>query len=90
MDNITTILAAFNAGKLPSQTQINQFIDWFQSYGLAQAKSATESATGGKLSSQGQELVKRVSAILSAYQALGNNKNGTSFLFLCLLRLTLS
>ncbi len=70
MEHFTGTLAALNAGKSPSQDQLNGFIDWIKNNALAQMEA-------GQLSSQGRVLVKHIGSILDAYKALGLNKNST-------------
>ncbi|KAF9011677.1 hypothetical protein BDZ89DRAFT_963742 [Hymenopellis radicata] len=77
MENFTNILAAFNAGKLPSQEQLNRFIDFIKDDVLVQAQAV---AGSGNASSQGQMLAKHVGAVLNAYKVLGTNKNGDDLL----------
>ena len=74
MDKSTSVLAAFEAGKIPSHQQIADFIDWFNGTIIPQA------SPGGsdQLSSQGRVLADDVREILDAYKQLGNNKNSES------------
>ncbi|KAK0436403.1 hypothetical protein EV421DRAFT_1122474 [Armillaria borealis] len=73
MEHFTSTLAALNAGKSPSQDQLNGFIDWIKANVLAQMEA-------GQLSSQGRVLVKHVGSILDAYKTLGLNKNSDDLL----------
>ncbi|KAK0470635.1 hypothetical protein IW261DRAFT_1001355 [Armillaria novae-zelandiae] len=73
MEHVTSNLAALNAGKFPSQDQLNGFIDWIKINGLSQMEA-------GQLSSQGRVLAKHVGNILDAYKTLGLNKNSDDLL----------
>lgn len=73
MEHITSTFAALNAGKFPSQEQLNGFIDWIKTNVLSQMEA-------GQLSSQGRVLVKHVGSILDAYKTLGLNKNSDDLL----------
>ncbi|KAK0502385.1 hypothetical protein EDD18DRAFT_690114 [Armillaria luteobubalina] len=73
MEHVTSTLAALNAGKFPSQDQLNGFIDWIKINALSQMQA-------GQLSSQGRVLVKHVRNILDAYKTLGLNKNSDDLL----------
>ncbi|KAF9458086.1 hypothetical protein BDZ94DRAFT_1271588 [Collybia nuda] len=76
MDKATSIVAAFEAGKLPSTQQVNQFIDWLDKVGI----TSTETLSTGNLSSRGRLLANRVRDVLDAYKQLGMNKNGDNIL----------
>ncbi len=67
MDHLTSVLAALNAGKLPSQLQLNAFNDWIKANALAQTEP-------GQLSSQGRVMVRHVGSVLEAYKTLGRTK----------------
>ncbi|KAG6810174.1 hypothetical protein H0H92_013012 [Tricholoma furcatifolium] len=72
MDKATSVLAALDAGKLPSTQQLNSFIDWLDNVGIV----TIEPSSSGNLSSQGRLLSKRARQVLDAYKKLGTNKNG--------------
>lgn len=73
MDKSSSILAALNAGKLPSHEQIAQGIDAL----LAAPVLNNDPATGsGELSAQGAEIQNGIRNLLTAYKKLGENKNG--------------
>lgn len=73
MDKSSSILAALNAGKLPSHEQIAQGIDAL----LAAPVLNNTPATGeGELSAQGAEIQNGIRNLLTAYKKLGENKNG--------------
>ncbi|KAG6916006.1 hypothetical protein DXG01_008858 [Tephrocybe rancida] len=76
MDKATSVLAALDAGKLPSTQQLNQSIDWLDKVGIA----SIEPSSSGNLSSQGRLLAKRVRQVLDAHKKLGSNKNGDNIL----------
>ena len=74
MDKASSVIAALDAGKLPSQQQINAFIDWFLQSPLSQVEPSSQ---GGDLSEQGRVLVNDIRELLTAHKLLGDHKNGT-------------
>ena len=78
MERTSTVLAAFEAGKLPSTQQTNNFIDWLAHVGLTQLEPTAHTA----LSAQGRVLADDVRAVLDAYKQLGKNKNCTLLSFI--------
>ena len=74
MDRASSVIAALDAGKLPSQQQINSFIDWFLNSQLSQVEPSSES---GELSQQGKVLVGDLRELLTAYKLAGEHSNGT-------------
>ena len=76
IDNVAAVAAALDAGKLPSQAQINGSIDWLLKSPIIQLE-AQSADLEGKLSEYGLRLAKDVRGILEAYQVFGKNKNGT-------------
>jgi hypothetical protein len=77
MDKASSIIAAFEAGKLPSTQQFNNFIEWLSDVGITQIEPTSDTA----LSSQGRVVANDLKLILDAYQQLGNDKNGIGLLF---------
>ncbi|EKM57069.1 uncharacterized protein PHACADRAFT_119248 [Phanerochaete carnosa HHB-10118-sp] len=73
MEKASSIIAALDAGKLPSQQQIDQFIDWLLQSGLTQVEPSPDY---GELSQQGSVLVQDLRDVLNAYKQLGDSKNG--------------
>ena len=71
MNKASSVVAAFDAGKLPSQQQINSFIDWL----LESALTQVEPSEGGELSAQGRVLVQDIRDLLEAYKLVGEHKN---------------
>ena len=71
MNKASSVVAAFDAGKLPSQQQINSFIDWL----LESALTQVEPSEGGELSAQGRVLVQDIRDLLEAYKRVGEHKN---------------
>lgn len=65
MEKFIDILAAFDAGKLPSHDQVENFLQWLK----------TDIVPNGGLSTQGQVLADRVRDVVTAYQTLGEHKN---------------
>ncbi|OJT14057.1 hypothetical protein TRAPUB_9391 [Trametes pubescens] len=77
VDKSSSILAALNAGKLPSHEQIAQGIDAL----LAAPVLNNEPATGsGELSAQGAEIQNGIRNLLTAYKKLGENKNADNII----------
>ncbi|KAL1948007.1 hypothetical protein VTO73DRAFT_12082 [Trametes versicolor] len=77
MDKSSSILAALNAGKLPSHEQIAQGIDAL----LAAPVLNNTPATGeGELSAQGAEIQNGIRSLLTAYKKLGENKNADNII----------
>ena len=72
MDKASSVIAALDAGKLPSQELTSQFIDWVLNSGLTQVEPSSEH---GELSEQGQILVNDLREILIAYKKIGEHKN---------------
>jgi hypothetical protein len=75
MDKPTSIIAALNAGKLPTTQQFNEFIDYLTHVGIVKL----ESESGGELSAQGKVLADDLRDVLSADRKLLNDKNGKCF-----------
>lgn len=73
MDKASSVIAALDAGKFPSQQQIDQFIDWLLQSGLTQVEPSPEF---GELSEQGRALIQDIRDILEAYKLMGDHKNG--------------
>ncbi|KAI8989201.1 hypothetical protein BD414DRAFT_415141 [Trametes punicea] len=77
MDKASSVVAALNAGKFPTQHQISQGIDRL----LAAPILNNEPSAGvGELSAQGRELQNDVRDLLNAYKRLGENKNGDNII----------
>lgn len=72
MDKATSIVAAFEAGKLPSTQQFTHFIDF--------ANSIVTQVEPRSLTSKGRVLGEDVKNILKAYKLLAMNKNGDNIL----------
>ncbi|KAJ7074701.1 hypothetical protein C8F01DRAFT_1101541 [Mycena amicta] len=75
MDKLTSVAAAFDAGKIPSTQQLNAFVDW-----LTQSVIPAVGPSEDVLSGQGRVLADDIRRILDAYKALGSNKNGDNLL----------
>jgi hypothetical protein len=71
MDKLSSVIAAIDAGKLPTQKQVNDAIDWT----LENIVSSVESTDVGKLSEPGKILARGLQDLLLAYKQLGTNKN---------------
>ena len=74
MDRSSSVVAAFHAGKLPSQKQVSQGIDRL----LSSPFLNNEPSNSGELSAQGRQLQDDVRSLLNAYKKLGEDKNGGS------------
>jgi hypothetical protein len=76
MDKSSSVLAALDAGKLPTTQQVNQFIDWLKDVGIARLEPSQEL----ELSTQGQILADDLRGVLDAYKQLGRDKNSDNIL----------
>ncbi|KDQ52650.1 hypothetical protein JAAARDRAFT_183909 [Jaapia argillacea MUCL 33604] len=73
MDKATSVLAAMDAGKMPTQKQMSSFIDSVLKSQLVQIEPSEEGA--GELSMKGKVLCRDLREILEAYKKIGENKN---------------
>ncbi|KAG1725498.1 uncharacterized protein EDB91DRAFT_1062179 [Suillus paluster] len=71
MDKLSSFIAALDAGKLPTQKQVDAAIEWT----LEHIVASFESPDSGKLSESGKVLARGVQDLLLAYKKLGDNKN---------------
>ncbi|CAK5263337.1 unnamed protein product [Mycena citricolor] len=76
MDKTTSVLAAFDAGKLPSTQQIHAFTEWLRESVITAAEPSSEDP----LSEQGRVFAGDVRGILEAYETLLKHKNGDNTL----------
>ncbi|KAF9220450.1 hypothetical protein BS17DRAFT_804037 [Gyrodon lividus] len=76
MAEISTIIAALDAGKLPTQSQVNAIIDWM----LENLVILPESPDIEKLSELGKILARDLREVLVAYKQLGTSKNNDNLL----------
>ncbi|PVG01903.1 hypothetical protein CPB86DRAFT_780775 [Serendipita vermifera] len=81
-EKIASIIAALDAGKIPSQKQINEYVAFAQQF-IQRANNQASSYTGqapssdvGRLTENGALLLGDVNEILEAYKDLANEKNG--------------
>ncbi|PCH36984.1 hypothetical protein WOLCODRAFT_20866 [Wolfiporia cocos MD-104 SS10] len=72
MDKAASIIAALDAGKLPTHQQISHTIDAFLNSAVL---SVAPPIDGGELSQQGKVLQNDVRDVLEAYKQLGESKN---------------
>ena len=72
MDQASSVIAALDAGKFPTQQQIDQFIDYALKGGLMQVEPSPEF---GELSEQGRVLIQDIRDVLEAYKLIGDHKN---------------
>ncbi|EMD36643.1 hypothetical protein CERSUDRAFT_136886 [Gelatoporia subvermispora B] len=77
MDKTTSVIAAFSAGKLPTQQQVSQALE--QALHSA-VLSDDPSPDGGQLSEQGKVLQNDVREILEAYQQLVDSKDSDNII----------
>lgn len=75
MDKAASVVAAFEAGKQPSQTQINAWIDYLLQSQLIKVEKTD---SGGELSENGRKLAGDARTVLDAYKAYASSKNSTS------------
>ena len=73
MDKTSSVIAALNAGKLPSSEQLASWVDAALNSAIL---SNDPSADGGELSQQGKVLQNDVRDLLTAWKQLGESKNG--------------
>lgn len=71
MDKLSSVIAALDAGKLPTQKQADTAIDWI----LQNIIASVESPDAGKISESGEVLARGIQDLLIAYKKLGDNKN---------------
>ncbi|KAF9236300.1 hypothetical protein BU15DRAFT_50314 [Melanogaster broomeanus] len=76
MDKASSIIAALDAGKLPTQRQTNAIIDWT----LENIVVSPDSPEAEKLSEPGKALARDLRNVLVAYKQLGTNKNNDNLL----------
>lgn len=72
MDKTSSVIAAFEAEKLPTTQQFNSFLQWLSDVGITQIEPTSDTA----LSSQGRLIADDLRQVLDAYKQLANNKNG--------------
>jgi hypothetical protein len=77
MDKATSVIAALRAGKQPSQSQTN---DWIEKLLQSEFIQFEETDDVGELSQNGKKLARDLRAILEAFKTYGSHKNGTVFL----------
>lgn len=73
MDQTSSIIAALDAGKLPSQLQLNAFIDW-----ILRNIIPSDSPELDKLTEPGRAIARGLGDVLAAYGQLGARKNCAS------------
>lgn len=71
MDKLSSVISAIDAGKLPTQKQVDDAIDWT----LENIIATVESPDAGKLSEPGKILARGLQNLLLAYRQLGDKKN---------------
>ncbi|PVG01902.1 hypothetical protein CPB86DRAFT_24838 [Serendipita vermifera] len=81
-EKYASIIAALEAGKIPSQKQINQCIAFVQRliHQAINQDGKGQSSDIGRLSSDGAQILGDVNDILEAYKDLANQKNGDDIL----------
>jgi len=77
MDKLSSVIAAIDAGKIPTQKQVDDAIDW----SLQNIIAGVESPDMGKLSEPGKVLARGLRDLLLAYRQLGTKKNCNYFHF---------
>lgn len=73
MDKTSSVIAALDAGKLPTQDQLNAIIDWLLVHIIPSDSPELE-----KLTQPGGALATGLADVLIAYKQLGTNKNRAS------------
>ena len=84
VDKIIDILAAFNAGKLPSQAQLSRFLQILLSSELLRQDGGSESIIGkatsvGPMSKDGRKVLNDVRNLVQSMLQFGLEKNGTEW-----------
>lgn len=72
MDKATSVIAALRAGKQPTQSQTNAWIEKLLQSELLQVE---QTAGGGELGQNGKKLARDLRGILEAYKIYGAHKN---------------
>jgi hypothetical protein len=82
-ENLSSVVAALDAKKLPSQNQIDAYLTFAQRF-LQRADQGAESLSQksgsgdvGRLSQHGSTLARDAAEVLEAYKVLGDEKNRT-------------
>jgi hypothetical protein len=73
MDKTSSVIAALDAGKLPSQRQINVIIDW-----ILVDIIPSDPTELNDLTERGKVIARDLTDLLNAYKQLGTNKNGAA------------
>jgi len=76
MDELSSVIAAVDAGKLPTQQQANNYID----YALKHLVAPLEAEDSSKLSEQGRILARDLRELLLANKQVGTDMNCASIL----------
>ena len=78
VDKIIDILVAFNAGKLPSQTQLSGFLQTLLSSELLRQDGSQGKTTSvGPMSKDGRKVLKDIRNLIQSMLQFGLEKNGT-------------
>ncbi|KAF7328984.1 hypothetical protein MVEN_02528400 [Mycena venus] len=77
MEKIASVIAALDAGKLPSTEQLNSFNDWLTHSAFP---PVDREPSGNTLSDQGRVLANDVHEVLVAYNLLNTHKNHDNLL----------
>ena len=79
MDKLTSVIAALDAGKLPTTCQLVQLIDWVEKAVLIKVEPSEEMAAElPELSAEGKVLANDLREVLESYKAIVYNKNSKS------------
>ena len=83
VDKIIDILVAFNAGKLPSQTQLSRFLRiLLSSELLRQDGIGNKTSSVGPMSKDGRKVLNDVRNLVQSMLQFGLEKNGTKIILL--------
>ena len=84
VDKIIDILVAFNAGKLPSQTQLSRFLRILLSSELLRQDGIGNKTTSvGPMSKDGRKVLNDVRNLVQSMLQFGLEKNGTKIILSC-------
>lgn len=77
VDKIVDILAAFSAGKLPSQAQLSRFLQNLLKSELLKEDGSKMVFSTGPMSKEGRKVLEDVRNLVQAILQFGLEKNGT-------------
>lgn len=84
MEKLSSIIAALNAGKLPTTQQFVKHTDWLENFVLLKVEESSREMAEEfpELTAQGKILADDIMRLLEAYKAVAMNKNRESLFIL--------